>query len=56
MKKRTLRTCPCCCLQAERLFRSDIRTARGFCWLMAPEQLIIFDEIERQFLTEFDYR
>ena len=82
-------------LQAERLFRSDIRTARGFCTLLAPEQvraglahttlslhptrsyascssgpftaraldspprdpqLIIFDEIERQFLTEFDYR
>jgi len=42
--------------RAEGLFRSDMRTAKGFCRLFAPEQLIILDEIERQFLTEFDYR
>ena len=40
----------------ENLFRSDLKTARNFARLMAPEQLIIFDEIEKQFLTEFDYR
>ena len=41
---------------AETLFRADISNARFFCSVFAPEQLIIFDEIERQFLTEFDYR
>ncbi|KAL3687289.1 hypothetical protein R1sor_013598 [Riccia sorocarpa] len=40
----------------ETLFRGDLKTARAFAAVMAPEQLIIFDEIERQFLTEFDYR
>jgi aarF domain-containing kinase len=29
---------------------------RRFCKVFAPEQVIIFDEIEKQFLTEFDYR
>jgi aarF domain-containing kinase len=41
---------------SEDLFRTDIKTARDFCRIFAPEQLIIFDEIEKQFLTEFDYR
>lgn len=40
----------------ELLFRDDIKTARNFSRVMAPEHLIIFDEIEKQFLTEFDYR
>lgn len=40
----------------EELFRSDIFTMRLFCKFVAPEQLIIFDEIERQFMSEFDYR
>ncbi|KAI8916307.1 ABC1 family-domain-containing protein [Gorgonomyces haynaldii] len=40
---------------AEALFRTDIQAARNFCRTFAPEQLIIFDEIEKQFLTEFDY-
>ncbi|KAL2629290.1 hypothetical protein R1flu_013976 [Riccia fluitans] len=40
----------------ETLFRDDLKTARAFASVMAPEQLIIFDEIEKQFLTEFDYR
>ncbi|CAM9574178.1 unnamed protein product [Chrysoparadoxa australica] len=40
----------------ERLFRTDIKTSRKFCQIFAPEQVIIFDEIERQFATEFDYR
>ncbi|KAG5186674.1 ABC1 family-domain-containing protein [Tribonema minus] len=41
---------------AETLFRTDMKTARGFCRIFAPEQLIMFDEIERQFMGEFDYR
>jgi len=41
---------------AEALFRADIANARLFCAVFAPEQLIVFDEVERQFLTEFDYR
>ena len=41
---------------SEELFRMDIGTARDFCKVFAPEQVAIFDEIEKQFLTEFDYR
>jgi aarF domain-containing kinase len=40
---------------AEELFRKDVKVARDFCRVFAPEQVIIFDEIEKQFLTEFDY-
>eukprot|EP01062_Namystynia_karyoxenos_P071465 TRINITY_DN66985_c0_g1_i1.p1 TRINITY_DN66985_c0_g1~~TRINITY_DN66985_c0_g1_i1.p1 ORF type:complete len:614 (+),score=244.91 TRINITY_DN66985_c0_g1_i1:82-1842(+) len=40
----------------ERLFRADMKTFKGFCARFAREQLVILDEIERQFLTEFDYR
>jgi predicted unusual protein kinase regulating ubiquinone biosynthesis (AarF/ABC1/UbiB family) len=42
--------------EAERLFRSDIKTAKSFCSIFAPEQVIVFDEIESQFRLEFDYR
>ena len=38
------------------LFRSDLKIIRGFSAIFAPEHMIILDEIERQFLTEFDYR
>ncbi len=41
---------------AEKLFRGDISNMRAFCKIAQPEQVIIFDEIERQFMTEFDYR
>jgi aarF domain-containing kinase len=41
---------------AEALFRHDVKGARRFCSWFVPEQVIIFDEIEKQFLTEFDYR
>lgn len=41
---------------AEDLFRHDIGTSKNFCRVFAPEQVAIFDEIEKQFLTEFDYR
>ena len=41
---------------AEDLFRNDIGSAKDFCRVFAPEQVAIFNEIEKQFLTEFDYR
>ena len=41
---------------AETLFRGDIANMRAFAQIAQPEQAIIFDEIERQFMTEFDYR
>ncbi|KAJ3305316.1 hypothetical protein HDV03_001609 [Kappamyces sp. JEL0829] len=51
---------------SEELFRYDIAAARDFCTVFAPEQVAIFNEIEKQFLTvwlqpglipqEFDYR
>lgn len=41
---------------SEELFRMDISAARNFCRVFAPEQVAVFDEIEAQFLTEFDYR
>lgn len=41
---------------SERLFRMDIANSKGFCKVFAPEQVILFDELEKQFLTEFDYR
>jgi aarF domain-containing kinase len=40
---------------SELLFRSDIKSAKEFCKFFAPEQVIIFDEIEKQFMMEFDY-
>ncbi|KAJ3246606.1 hypothetical protein HDU78_006595 [Chytriomyces hyalinus] len=40
---------------AEALFRKDIQTARNFCRIFIPEQVILFDEIEKQFISEFDY-
>ena len=36
-------------------FRSDIRTLKVFCQLAMPQHVTAFDEIEKQFLTEFDY-
>eukprot|EP01062_Namystynia_karyoxenos_P011199 TRINITY_DN13993_c0_g1_i1.p1 TRINITY_DN13993_c0_g1~~TRINITY_DN13993_c0_g1_i1.p1 ORF type:complete len:524 (+),score=130.58 TRINITY_DN13993_c0_g1_i1:87-1574(+) len=41
---------------AESLFRADIATSKRFCQIFAPEHAVLFTEIERQFLTEFDYR
>jgi aarF domain-containing kinase len=37
-------------------FRSDIQTLRSFCQLAMPQHVSSFAEIEKQFLTEFDYR
>ena len=40
----------------ERKFRADIRTCIDFCKLAMPQHALPLEEIERQFLTEFDYR
>ena len=39
----------------EGLFRTDVATIRAFCKLAQPAYVSMIDEIERQFLTEFDY-
>jgi len=41
---------------AEWRFRHDIRASRVFCRLAMPEWVAVLDEVERQFMTEFDYR
>mmetsp|Transcript_7201 Transcript_7201/g.9383 ORF Transcript_7201/g.9383 Transcript_7201/m.9383 type:complete len:532 (+) Transcript_7201:81-1676(+) len=40
----------------EQMFRGDISTMKNFCSLAQPEHLPALGEIEKQFLTEFDYR
>jgi aarF domain-containing kinase len=40
----------------DRKFRSDIQTLKSFCQLAMPQHVPAFNEIEKQFLTEFDYR
>ena len=42
--------------RAEHYFRIDMKTIKGFCRLAFPEQVPLMEEIERQFLTEFDYK
>ena len=42
--------------EAQRLFRRDMETIRGFFRVFAPEQLVIMDELKRSFEREFDYR
>lgn len=39
----------------ETKFRSDIHTLKAFCQLAMPQHVSAFDEIEKQFCTEFDY-
>lgn len=39
----------------ERRFRADLNTVRAFCKLAMPHHVPAFDEIEKQFMTEFDY-
>jgi aarF domain-containing kinase len=40
---------------AEKSFRTDISTVKRFCKIAQPEQLPLFEEIEQQFMSEFDY-
>lgn len=40
----------------ETMFRSDIKTMKDFCALAQPEHLVLLSEVEKQFLTEFDFR
>ncbi|CAM9270428.1 unnamed protein product [Discosporangium mesarthrocarpum] len=39
----------------EEMFRSDMKTMKDFCTLAQPEHLSMLTEVERQFLTEFDF-
>jgi len=40
----------------ERKFQADIRTCIDFCRLAMPQHVPPLEEIQKQFLTEFDYR
>lgn len=40
----------------ERIFRSDIHTLKTFCEFAMPQHAPAFNEIERQFVTEFNYK
>ncbi|KAJ1496948.1 hypothetical protein HMI56_005899, partial [Coelomomyces lativittatus] len=40
----------------EKLFQSDFETCRAFCKLAQPEQLAAFNELEKQFRLEFDFK
>jgi aarF domain-containing kinase len=44
------------CPGIEKRFRADIKTMKSFCQLAMPQHVPAFDEIEKQFCTEFDYR
>ena len=43
------------CPGIEEKFRADIKTLRNFCKLAMPQHVTAFDEIEKQFCSEFDY-
>ena len=40
----------------ERVFRGDVRTCIMFCKVAQPVHVPALEEIEKQFMTEFDYR
>jgi aarF domain-containing kinase len=40
----------------EKTFETDMRTIRIFCEQAQPEQLPFLTEVEKQFMTEFDFR
>ena len=42
--------------RVEALFRGDLRTIRRFAAIAQPEHLTVLDEVERAFLTEFDFQ
>jgi aarF domain-containing kinase len=41
---------------AEHQFKSDLRACKIFCQVALPHLVVSLEEIERQFLTEFDYK
>lgn len=43
------------CPNMEQRFRSDLATIKSFCKLAMPQHVSGMDEIEKQFVTEFDY-
>jgi len=42
--------------EVERLFRGDVRTIKMFTQIAQPVHVPALNEIEKQFMTEFDYR
>jgi aarF domain-containing kinase len=40
----------------EKQFRSDLKTIQTFCSFALPQHVQPLSEIEKQFLTEFDYQ
>lgn len=40
---------------AEKLFHIDVLTMKAFLYLAQPQQIPLLNEVERQFITEFDY-
>nr|CCA27146.1 glycoside hydrolase putative [Albugo laibachii Nc14] len=40
---------------AEKFFRADIKTIKAFCRYFQPAHLPYLEEVEKQFMTEFDY-
>lgn len=45
-----------CYPHVERLLRGDVRTIRAFCEVAQPVHVPGIKEVEKQFVTEFDYR
>ena len=42
--------------EVESYFRGDVRTIKWFCKIAQPEHVKALEELEKQFMTEFDYR
>jgi aarF domain-containing kinase len=42
--------------EVESFFRGDVQTIKWFCKVAQPEHVKALEEIEKQFMTEFDYR
>ncbi|KAJ3373121.1 hypothetical protein GGF31_001109 [Allomyces arbusculus] len=43
------------CPGTREIFEQDFKTSRQLAKLIQPEQLMVLDEMQRQFLTEFDF-
>jgi aarF domain-containing kinase len=41
--------------EVETLFKEDLKTVAFFCKMLQPEMSPMMEEMERQFLTEFDF-
>ncbi|KNE58851.1 hypothetical protein AMAG_18319 [Allomyces macrogynus ATCC 38327] len=43
------------CPGTREIFEQDFKTSRQLAKLIQPEQLMVLDEMQAQFLTEFDF-